>query len=321
MRSPFATRLLLPAILLPLIAWATDSRSAPALLTLDQYVQTLDDSLATLRRIKDSPQEAGKFLDSLPSAWHVAADGKQFDIPTESIRHGLSAWQSKSGAESLEPVLQRLETLRLEAEAYQKPVPDFSAQRVLRNDILSRREFHNVHGQTWLDRLKQKLQELLIKLLGRAFSSSVIPVISDIFVYGLIFIAVIVAAYWMYRSLREAARVETIMPVAMPVSAKEWPIWMAEAREAAARGEWRDAIHLAYWAGISFLEAQGAWRPDLARTPREYLRLLPSTSQHHPTLRELTMRLEGVWYGMGAAGAEGFEATIGELERLGCPCR
>jgi hypothetical protein len=124
----------------------------------------------------------------------------------------------------------------------------------------------------------------------------------------------------MYRSLRDGTRLETIMPVAMPVSAKEWPIWMSEARAAASRGEWRDAIHLAYWGGISFLEAGGAWRPDLARTPREYLRLLPATSAQHPTLHALTVRLEGVWYGMQTASADGFEQTLAELERLGCPC-
>jgi len=298
-----------------------ESPNASAPLTLNGYIQTLDNSLASLNKIKDNPHEADEFLHTLPSVWHVEADGRRFEISTESIRDDLGAWQSTPRPASLDPVLQRLETLRLEAAAYQAPAPDFTSHRSLLNNILSRREFRNVHGQTWMDRLKQKLTELLIKLLGRALSSSVIPVVSDIFVYGLIAVAVLVTAYCMYRSLREGARLETIMPVAMPVSAKEWPIWMAEAREAAARGEWRDAIHLAYWAGISFLEAQGAWRPDLARTPREYLRLLPAASAHHPALRALTMRLEGVWYGMGAAGADAFDQTVAELERLGCPCK
>jgi hypothetical protein len=157
-------------------------------------------------------------------------------------------------------------------------------------------------------------------LLGKIFSSSAIPMVSNILVYGLIAVAILAAAYWMYRSLRDGTRLETIMPVAMHVSAKEWSIWMSEARAAAAREQWQDAIHLAYWAGISFLEAKGSWRPDSARTPREYLRLLPASSALHPTLRALTMRLEGVWYGMQIAGADGFEQTLSELERLGCPC-
>ena len=117
-----------------------------------------------------------------------------------------------------------------------------------------------------MDRLKQRITELIIRLLGRAFSSSAVPVISNIVVYGLIALAVLALAYWMYRSVRDSARLETIMPVGAPVSAKGWLLWISEARAAAARGDCRDAIHLAYWAGISFLEMQGAWHPDIART-------------------------------------------------------
>ncbi|MFZ3266256.1 MAG: DUF4129 domain-containing protein [Terriglobales bacterium] len=294
--------------------------TVPAPLTLKQYIQTLDDSIAALQEIRENPQRAEDFLHRLPSAWHVDADGRSFEVSTESIRRDLGAWQTTPHPAALDPVLQHLETLRFEAAAYEAPAPDFASRHSLLNGILSRREFRNVHGQTWMDRLKQRLTELLIKLLGRMFRSSMIPVVGDILVYGLIALAVLALAYWMYRSLRESARLETIMPVAVSVSAKEWPIWMSEAQAAAARGEWRDAIHLAYWAGISFLEAQGAWRPDSARTPREYLRLLPAASAHRPALRALTLRLEGVWYGMQAAGAEGFQQTVAELERLGCPC-
>jgi hypothetical protein len=292
----------------------------PAPLTLQQYIQVLDDSLAAVRKIKWDPQRTGDFLQSLPSAWHVEADGRSFEISTETIRRDLGAWQTKPDPAGLDPILQHLETLRYQAAAYAAPAPDFPSRRALLNNILSRSEFRNVHGQTWLDRLKQRLTDLIFRLLGRIFSSSAIPVISNILVYGLIALAVLALAYWMYRSVREGARLETIMPVAVPVSAKEWPIWMSEARAAAARGEWREAIHFAYWGGISFLEAQGAWRPDRARTPREYLRLLPSTSAHHPALRALTLRLEGVWYGMQTASADGFHETVAELERLGCPC-
>src|ERR1035441_1446042 len=319
MRPSLAIWLLLAMSVAPVTSTAQSTiTSAP--LTLQQYIQTLDDSLTALRKIKWDPQRTGDFLQDLPSAWHLEADGRSFEISTQAIRRDLGAWQKKPEPAALDPILQHLETLRYEAAAYESPGPDFSSRHSSLNKILSRSEFRNVHGQTWIDRLKQRLTDLLFRLLGRMFSSSVIPVVSNILVYGLIAVAVLALAYWMYHSLREGARLETIMPVAVPVSAKEWPIWMSEARAAAARGEWRDAIHLAYWGGISFLEAQGAWRPDSARTPREYLRLLPPTSAHHPTLRALTMRLEGVWYGMQTAGADGFHETLAELERLGCPC-
>jgi len=294
---------------------------SPAPLTLAQYIQALDDSLTAVRTIHGDPQRAAYLAQNLPSAWKVEADGKIFEISTETIRRDLGAWQKKPETATLDVILQHLETLRYQAVAYETPAPEIASHRSLLNGILARSEFRNVHGQTWFDRLKQQLTELLIRLLGRMFSSSAIPVISDILVYGLIGAAVLALAYWMYRSVRDSARLETVVPVSVPVSAKEWPIWIAQARAAAERGEWADAIHLAYWGGISFLEAQGSWRADKARTPREYLRLLPATSAHQPTLRALTMRLEGVWYGMQTAGADGFQETLAELERLGCPCQ
>jgi hypothetical protein len=294
---------------------------SPTPLTLAQYIQALDDSLIGVRDIKGDPQRASYLAKNLPAAWKVEADGKIFEVSTEAVRRDLGAWQKKPETAALDLIVQHLETLRYQAAAYETLPPEIASRRSLLNGILARSEFRNVHGQTWLDRLKQRLSELLIRLLGRMFSSSAIPVISDILVYGLIGLAVLALAYWMHRSVQNSARLETIMPVSLPVSAKEWPIWIAQARAAADRGEWADAIHLAYWGGISFLEAQGSWRPDRGRTPREYLRLLPATSAHQPTLRALTVRLEGVWYGMQTAGADGFQETLAELERLGCPCQ
>ena len=93
---------------------------------------------------------------------------------------------------------------------------------------------------------------------------------------------------------------------------------MSEAQEAAASGLWREAVHLAYWAGISFLEEGSAWRPDKARTPREYLRLLPAASEHRSALSALTRQLEVTWYGNDPAGPDTFSETVTLLENLGC---
>jgi hypothetical protein len=296
------------------------SNAPPETLSLPQYIQILDDSLAEARQLQKQPEDAARLRDNLPSSWHVHDSDRDYDIPTDSLRRDLGAWQSKQDDTTLQRILQHLETLRAEASSQWQPNQDASGRRALLNSILAQPEFHDVQGQTWLDRLKERFTRWLINILGRAISSSSIPVISDIIVYGLIAAAVLALAWWMYRSLKESSRVETIMPVAVPVSAKEWPIWLAEARAAAAQGRWREAVHLCYWSGISFLEAGGSWRPDAARTPREYLRLLPSTSTQHPALRSLTQKLERVWYGMHPADADSFHESLKELENLGCPC-
>ena len=302
------------------VAALARASEAPQPLAIHEYISVLDSSLTAVRSLKSEPGRADEIIRDLPSAWHVQIDGREFEVSTETLRQLLQAWQSKHDEASFDRMVQYLELLRDEAAASDQTPPDSLPRHALLNSILSRREFRDVHGQTWIDRFKQQITDLLRKLLGQVISSSVIPAISDVLVYALIVIAVLALAYWMYRSLREGQRLETIMPIPVPISAKAWPIWLSEARTAAAHGDWNNAIHLAYWGGISFLEAQGAWQPDAARTPREYLRLLDPASGRRPILRSMTVRLETVWYGMQLADENGFKQTIVELESLGCIC-
>lgn len=299
---------------------AQETSAAP--LSVKEYMAALDTCRDIGQTLKDNPNRADDLLHALPEAgWRVRTDTNDFEIATASLRHDLETWRKKNDPELQERILAQFDTLRANAGAYQNPPADARNRQVLLTNILARREFKDIHGPTWWDRLKQRLTDLLIRLLGRAFASSAIPAVSDIIVYVLILLALLGVAYWMYRSIRESAELETIMPQLLPVSAKEWPIWLRDARAAAAVGDWREAVHLAYWSGISFLESQGAWRADSARTPREYLRLLAADSERQPVLRALTSKLELVWYGMGQAGPDMFQQTLIELERLGCPCR
>lgn len=302
------------------IAFAQQQVSPSSALTLDQYRQAVDQTLATVTQLKDRPEGVDEVIASLPSSWQVDAGGKIFIISTAAIREDLQNWKKDQSVATLDHVVQVLGLLQENAAKWQQGQPDFVVQRSVLNGILARREFRNVHGDTWVNRLQQEIKDWLARLLGRVISTSAIPAISDVVVYGLIVAAVLALAFWMYRSLREEVRVETLLPAGSPVSAREWPLWVADARTAAAAGDWANAVHLAYWAGISFLEAQGSWRADVARTPREYLRLLPASSRHQPALRSMTSRLESVWYAMQSADEITFRETLAELESLGCPC-
>jgi len=302
------------------IAFAQQRDNPSSALSLDQYRQAVDQTLAAVTQLKDRPDSVDAVIATLPSYWQVDADGKIFSISTSAIRDDLQAWKKNPAVATLDHVVQLLGLLQENAAKWQSVQPDFAAQHSALNRILARREFRNVHGDTWINRLQQEIKEWLERLLGRLISTSAIPAISDVVVYGLIVAAVLALAFWMYRSLREEVRVETLLPAGTPVSAKEWPLWVSDARVAAAAGDWANAVHLAYWAGISFLEAQGSWRADVARTPREYLRLLPASSRHQPALRSMTSRLECVWYAMQSADETTFRETLAELESLGCPC-
>src|SRR5207244_11963010 len=64
------------------------------------------------------------------------------------------------------------------------------------------------------------------------------------------------------------------------------------ASEAVAAGDYREAVRLAYWAGVYRLEELGQWRVERTRTHREYLRMLPRESSRHAPLAAITERFE-----------------------------
>jgi Domain of unknown function (DUF4129) len=287
-------------------------------LTAAEYGARLDGLITETGRSDLTSEQATDMLRNLPSHWRVSVENQKFEIPTDWLRDDLLDYGNHADPEILANDHAKLLSLRADLNAYQKNPPDNSALHTRLTDILSRREFHSIHGPTWLDRLKQGVFLWMLDLLRRLFRSSSIPTIGGYFIYVLVGLAVLGLAYWIYRSIRADADTRRFIPETLIVSAKEWTVWMAEARQAASQGNWQDAIHLAYWSGISFLEAQGAWRPDRARTPREYLRLMPESSEKHPTLIALTHSFELVWYGNREADAQAFSRTLQELEKLGC---
>jgi len=100
-------------------------------------------------------------------------------------------------------------------------------------------------------------------------------------------------------------------------SARDWQLWLADARAADGQGAWRDAIHLLYWASISRLESGGLWPADRARTPREYLALLSSESAQRPALATLTRSFERAWYAGRPAGESDFRQAEQLAAQLG----
>jgi hypothetical protein len=291
---------------------------SPADLTPDQYRAELDHLLVATDQLDQPGAQIPELINSLPSVWRAVTDRGTFEVSTEWLRDDLAELEHKYDQALVNKIRERLAHQRADLDAYQKSPNDISRQRAMMAGILSRPEFQDLHGPTWIDRLKQRFVQFLIRLFGRAITSSIFSNVGKIFVYGLMVVAFLALAYWVYRSIQTTAKVETILPESLPVSAREWRVWLADAREAAQRGSWRDAIHLAYWAGISFLESQGVWRPDSARTPREYLRLMPTANEHRPVLAALTRKFELVWYAAHPADAQAFSQTLEELEKLGC---
>ncbi len=286
--------------------------------SIEEYKAELDRLSTLAGRAADDPTAADTAISELRGDWRVESSGQTFDVRTGALIDEFERAKDSGGREVVNDLQNQLKALRADAEEFEQTPPDPESTRSALNRILERREFHQVRGPSWFDRLKYRIIEWIFRLLSRFFGSSSAPIVGRTLVWTIVAVAVIVVAFLVLRAIRETARFQSVVPQVVPVSAKGWHVWMREAQAAAAAGLWREAVHLAYWAGISFLEQSGMWKPDQARTPREYLRLLPAESSHRPTLSTLTRRLEETWYGNRQAEPETFSEVSKLLENLGC---
>jgi hypothetical protein len=287
-------------------------------LTTAQYRAELDRLTLATQQLDSSGTAIPPSLRLLPQSWRVRTVQREFEISTEGLQRDVRRYDKEKNATNGIEIRRRLQSLRAELDGFEKPPTDYSASRTELNAILARPEFRNVRGPTWMNRLQEWLANIIYRILRRFIRIVAIPNVSKFIIYGLMAVALIALAWFAYRTIWRGREVDEIVPRDVPISAKEWTIWLSEARAAAARGEWRDAIHLAYWAGISFLERQGVWKPDRARTPREYLRLLAEPAEQRETLAALTRIFELAWYAKREASERTFAQTLAELEKLGC---
>jgi hypothetical protein len=311
------------ALILCALAWPAPPAAADgSSLSPAEYRQHLRELAAKVDSLADHPQEAGQTLATIPDKVTVNTGKGEVTVSYQDLKDDLAAF-SRADAQKRPAILAQvrnyLRQLGDEAEAYEQDASPEAARRKLA-DILARREFNKARGPSPGDILLGKIRAWLSRLLSRLFSagSSGFDVF-QILVYLLIAAAFILLAVWTWRRLRRPSDELTpreIIPFAP--SARSWRLWLAEARSLAQQQDWRNAIHLAYWAGISFLEEGGAWRPDRARTPREYLRLLGPRMANYTPLASLTRKFEVVWYGHRDAAESDFQETLGQLEKLGC---
>jgi hypothetical protein len=321
-RRAFTALLLsLLSILAPvrLAARSSDRATPTPTLTMSEYVAQLD-ALASAIDQRDGgrPLNASVPGAQLPSAWRIENSNRVFEIPLASLRLEIRDWAANHDPSVRQRLQDHVRTLRSEAAAFQQPPADRTEQRAHLADILSTPDFDGIHGPTWVDRLRQRLLQLATRWLGGALPLSIIPTIGRVVVFALIAVAILAAGYWARRLFKRTRPVETSVPIAAG-SSNGWAQCLVAAQDAAARGDWRDAVHFTYWCAVAFLEDRGAWRPDPARTPREYLRLLPSSAEHAATLAALTQRFEPIWYGTASADARSYAESLADLKSIGCP--
>lgn len=297
----------------------TFSAAAGAGMSTSEYRQQLQQFSARVDQLGQHPEQAGQLTADVPDQVSVTADSREYTFHYDWLKTQLKQFQKadpKLRAGLLPKIQERLQALQRQAQAYEQSNADMHSAHQKVEEILARHEFRKAQGPGFLAIWWGKIMRWISDFMDRH------PIYGrsgyELMVYLIVMVAFTMFVIWISRRLVRPKEdfSREIMPFAP--SAKGWRTWLSEAQASARKGGWRDGIHLAYWAAISFLEEQGAWRPDRARTPREYLRLLGRRKPQYPTLSILTRKFEVVWYGNRDANADDFRETISHLEELGC---
>lgn len=316
-------------------AEARDTKSCdPALVGHDDYVPLSNApnaelrlvrynwlrALLTMAQLKYETQEKAQDKGNLPNENQDKSQAK----PSDDSEQPPAAETTRPPKPTTSQLLQAAETrltqniAQADAMAAASPAPaaDHTNERSAMKQVLSGRDFRNLETSTARDTLLEKLGEWLNRLWeSAAMLQARAAWVGRVIVWGFI-LTVFVGLAWGLLQLERRWRIRLVPesdgPAAGAASARDWQLWLADARHAAAAGQWREAIHFVYWATISRLESKRLWPADRARTPREYLALVAEEDPRRAGLTTLTGSFERTWYGGRAAG----ENEYAQAERL-----
>jgi len=245
--------------------------------------------------------------------------GPEFPPPTLSqrltyARERLAADQKMAGQLSGEAADQ--------TSANSSRVQKLTSERHTLDQILAEKEYHTtVVGPSIRDRVLERvarwINQAISKVAAAGFKSEWVGRAAEI---AFVVVLCIVLVWFLIRLERQGRLGPAFIRPGSgtgAASARDWQLWLQDARLAAAAGAWRDAIHLLYWASISRLESGGLWPADRARTPREYLALVSRESEHRSDLSALTRSFERTWYAGRAAAEADFRQAEQIAGRLG----
>lgn len=297
-----------------------NSRSTPSsAYDLDSFRSELNRISAVLDN-KPSPNQKAALRESLPASWTISTPDRQYSLSTEPLRKLLSNTSSDEARRWVAHLQEQL-------TPYAQPRNSLEPRTQL-DKILAQPEFRSVRPPSAWELLRQRIIAWLVRLLGKLFGGIArYPLGGQILFWVIVVIAVGAIAAFVFRFVSSRDRVMALPRAAEAIPGRTWQEWISAAREAAGAGNYREAVHSAYWAGIARLEDLNVLPKDRTKTPREYLRLvvepapgeLAAPATHREPLTALTQRLERVWYANRGASSEDFSESLRQLEALGCP--
>jgi hypothetical protein len=222
--------------------------------------------------------------------------------PTESSEESARP-KPRTTSELLEDAKARLEfdvaQAGAAAGAAVEHVAEHIGERATMQQVLAGSEFRGLKKPDERDSLMERFNRWLNHLFeGVDKLRTRSAWIGRALIWGFL-LAVGVGLAWVLVRMERRWRIRLLPdfngPAPGSASARDWQLWMADARNAATQGLWREGLHFLYWAVISRLESKRLWPADRARTPREYLALVAHDDARKSGLGSLTQTFERTW--------------------------
>ena len=302
------------------------SASPPAVFDLPGYEAQLVQWSASAHRLGEHPEEAAELRKQLPDHWTVAVPDQRFQVSTVWLAAALDRLSAnpKLAKDTSQEVGGRLDSmLRDSRDLSAITPPAYESSRSKLDNILKRREFRAVKERSSQKSLWDRITDWVWKFLNKFFDRvGGHPAATRAVLWGIVVVMGLAFLVWLVALLSRVS-VSDFSLRRLPAPGEDaaplgtWRDWVQQARAAAARADYRDAVRIIYGAAVRRLGEAGAWQMDPARTHREYVLLLSTDSAKRPPLVAITNRFERVWYGGAQATAVDFEAVLADLESLG----
>jgi hypothetical protein len=318
---------------------SAENQQAPRVrdVSMDEYRQHLQDLTAIVSACAGARDAQTCDPGPVGSDDSVAVGAERHRIPYDWLRALLAAAREKDqpakkpaspGAQPpprpITELLKEAET-RLAQDLAQtnqsfQALPAHARERETLSKVLAQPEFRNLDVLAPQDTILERIADAINRFfdsISRFGARS--PWIGLTVKWGFL-TAVCVGLVWALIRLERRWRIRLApaqdAPAPEAASARDWQLWLEDARRAAAAGKWREAVHYVYWAAISRLESKRLWPADRARTPREYLALVAEEDPRKAGLATLTRSFERIWYGGREAAERDYRAAEEQAEAL-----
>jgi hypothetical protein len=296
---------------------------APSItITLEQYLGRLHQVSEAVSGTDPAMDQMRRLLIEVPEKYTVTTAGGSIEVNNDWLRNALAKLALKGQTKREQSLAALRQALAAHIATVEK-AQGGNKERMVQADamaasILSGPEFSHVKKPDlwaiWLERVFQRLGRWLDSLSER---TGRVPWLGRSIVWLVIALSTAIFAVWLYRTLRRtAAEMPMRVPIPFTGERKSWLKWLRDAAAAAEHGDFREAVHCAYWAAIARLEEAGSWRIDRTRTPREYLALLHASHPVRRDLDEVTQRFEVIWYGNRPARSGDFDFMRSRVEGM-----